>query len=141
MEKNLTKIKVQVEKTDDGVYWGTTQNIPGVVTADGRTLNELKANITEAIELYLEVAQDIDKKEILELFSNGIKLEYKLELSNLFVQLKVLNKSAFATRIGVSSGLMRQYASNKNIYISEERARKIEEGLHQLGEELQAVKL
>lgn len=60
METNL--IKVKIEKAKDGTYWGTTQNIPGVVTADGSTLDELKENLNEAIELYIETVQEYDEK-------------------------------------------------------------------------------
>ncbi|SDX31651.1 type II toxin-antitoxin system HicB family antitoxin [Aequorivita viscosa] len=134
-------IKVKVEKSADGVYWGTTQNIPGVVTADGKDLNALKENLKEALELYLETAQDIDDKKILQLLSEGISFEYHLELSELFNKLKVINKSAFANRIGISPSLLRQYSVNKDIYISEERAKKIERELHSLGQELQSIRL
>ncbi len=134
-------IKVKVEKSADGVYWGTTQNIPGVVTADGKDLNALKENLQEALELYLETAQDIDDKKILKLLSEGIDFEYQLELSELFKRLKVINKSAFADRIGISPSLLRQYSVNKDIYISEERAKKIEKELHSLGQELQSIRL
>lgn len=134
-------IKVKVEKTTEGVYWGTTQNIPGVVTADGKDLNALKKNLQEALELYLETARDVDNKKILDLLSEGIDFEYKLELSELFKSLKVINKSAFAERIGISPSLLRQYSVNKDIYISEERAKTIEKELHSLGRELQSIRL
>ncbi|MGV8945358.1 MAG: type II toxin-antitoxin system HicB family antitoxin [Lutibacter sp.] len=134
-------IKVKVEKSADGVYWGTTQNIPGVVTADGKDLNALKENLQEALELYLETAQDIDDEKILKLLSEGIDFEYQLELSEIFKRLKVINISAFAERIGISPSLLRQYSAKKDIYISEERAKKIEEELHSLGQELQAIRL
>ena len=134
-------IKVRVEKSADGIYWGTTQNIPGVVTADGKNLKELKENLKDALELYLETAQAVNNREILNLLSKGFELEYQLELSELFKRIKVINKSAFANRIGISPSLMRQYSSKKDIYISEERAKKIEEALHLLGQELQSIRL
>ena len=119
-------IKVKVEKSANGIYWGTTQNIPGVVTADGQDLKELKDNLQDALELYLETAKDTENNQILNLLAGGIELEYQIELSELFKKLKVINKSAFATRIGISPSLLRQYSVKKDIYISEERAKKIE---------------
>ena len=50
MAKRLGKIKVFVEKAEDGTYWGTTQNIPGVVTAYGNSLEELKVNFRAAFD-------------------------------------------------------------------------------------------
>jgi predicted RNase H-like HicB family nuclease len=59
MKNNL--IKVKIEKAKDGSYWGTTQNIPGIVSADGSTLEELKENLKDAIELYIETAEGHNK--------------------------------------------------------------------------------
>jgi predicted RNase H-like HicB family nuclease len=36
------KINVYVEKSNDGTYWGSTSNVPGVVSAYGDSLEELK---------------------------------------------------------------------------------------------------
>ncbi len=47
MKKNES-IEVVVERHYDGTFWGTTQNIPGVVTAFGASLDELKKNLEQA---------------------------------------------------------------------------------------------
>jgi predicted RNase H-like HicB family nuclease len=133
-------IKVKIEKGKDGTYWGTTQNIPGVVTADGSTLEELKENLNDAIELYIETAQE-HKKEIAKKLSKGFELELEIKLSDVFKRVKVLNQSQFAKRIGLNPGLLRQYATKPNVYVSEKRANEIQQGLHRLGEELLAIKL
>jgi predicted RNase H-like HicB family nuclease len=88
-------IKVKIEKGKDGTYWGTTQNIPGVVTADGSTLDELKENLKDAIELYIETAQE-HKKKIAQKLSKGFELELEIQLSEVFKNVKVLNQSQFA---------------------------------------------
>ena len=36
----MKKIRVTVRK-EKGVYWGNTENIEGIVVADGKTLEEL----------------------------------------------------------------------------------------------------
>ena len=133
-------IKVKIEKSQEGVYWGTTQNLPGSVTADGNTLQEMKENLKDAIDLYIETAEE-HEKEIYQKLKNGFELEFEIELSQVFNKVKVLNKSEFAKRIGINPALMRQYASNKTIYVSEKRAAEIEKGLHNLGEELLSIKL
>lgn len=133
-------IKVKIEKTNDGTYWGTTQNIPGSVTADGSTLDELKENLKDAIELYIETAKEHDK-EIYEKLGKGFEFELEIKLSEVFKNVKVLNKSQFAKRVGINPTLMRQYATKKSIYVSEKRAKEIQKGLHDLGEELLSIKL
>lgn len=50
-------IKVFVELADDGLYWGTTQNIAGVVTTYGESLEELRTNLVSAFHDYLETAE------------------------------------------------------------------------------------
>lgn len=133
-------IKVKIEKAKDGTFWGTTQNIPGVVTADGNSLEELKENLNDAIELYVETAQD-HKKEIAKKLSKGFELELEIQLSEVFKNIKVLNQSQFAKRIGINPALLRQYATQSSVYVSEKRAKEIQKGLHNLGEELLAIKL
>lgn len=133
-------IKVRVEKSQDGRYWASTQNIPGVVTADGETINELKSNLKEAVELYLETAEEHDPKTYDKL-KKGFEFEYDVDLSEIFNIFEVINKSEFAKRIGINASLFRTYTSKKDVYISEKRAKEIEEGLHQLGKELLAVKI
>ena len=39
-------VKVYVEKAEDGTYWGTTQNVPGVVSANAKSLEALKKYAT-----------------------------------------------------------------------------------------------
>lgn len=133
-------IKVKVERSTDGTFWGTTQNIPGSVTADGSTLEELKINLKDAMELYLETAEE-HYKEIFEKFKKGFDFEIEIQLSEVFKQIKVLNKSEFGKRIGINPTLMRQYATKKSIYVSEKRAKEIQKGLNSLGEELLSIKL
>lgn len=133
-------IKVKIEKSKDGTYWGTTQNIPGSVTADGNTLQELKENLKDAVELYAETAKE-HEMEIYQKLKKGFELELEIELSQVFKKVKVLNKSEFAKRVGINPALMRQYATQKTIYVSEKRAAEIQKGLHSLGEELLAIKL
>lgn len=133
-------IKVKIEKSKDGTYWGTTQNIPGSVTADGNTLQELKENLKDAVELYVETAKE-HEMEIYQKLKKGFELELEIELSQVFQKVKVLNKSEFAKRVGINPALMRQYATQKTIYVSEKRAAEIQKGLHSLGEELLAIKL
>lgn len=133
-------IVVKVERADDGLYWGYTDNIPGVVTASGATLEALKTNMTEAIELTFHTAEELNTDVYKEL-SEGYVLEYELELSTLFEKIEFLNKTAIAKRFNINPSLFRNYTNNKEIYISEERAKQIEKGFHELGQELMAIKL
>ncbi|TDO66952.1 hypothetical protein EV143_1333 [Flavobacterium chryseum] len=134
-------IKVKIERSSDGSYWGTTQNVPGVIASDGESINEMKDNLREAVELYLETAKDHDK-ETYEAYKKGFEFEYDVDISEIFNIFEVINKSVFAKSIGVNPSLFRQYTtSKKQTYISEKRAQEIEDGLHKLGKELLSIKL
>ena len=51
------KLKVIIHKAEEGGYWAEVPALPGCVS-EGDTLDEIKANIREAIEGYLEVVQE-----------------------------------------------------------------------------------
>jgi predicted RNase H-like HicB family nuclease len=46
------KVKIRVYPTGEGGYWATVPGIPGCVS-EGDTLDEVKANIAEALEACL----------------------------------------------------------------------------------------
>jgi len=53
--------KIIVEKDESGYYVGEIPALPGCIS-QGKTIEELKVNITEAIEGWLEVMNDKAKK-------------------------------------------------------------------------------
>ena len=66
--------------------------------------------------------------------------EYKFSLSSLFEYYSMINVSAFARYLGINEALMRQYKRG-NTYISDEQLKKIENGMHRIGNELSSLKL
>lgn|SRR5690606_3422590 len=132
-------ISVYVERATDGTYWGSTQNLPGVVSAYGNSLEELKNNLSEAFTSYLEVAEDL-KEEWVKKLGNNPSFEYMLDIPSFFKLLPELKISALAKKAGINESLMRQYATGK-ANASEERAKQIERAVHELGKELLSVSL
>ena len=53
--------KIIVEKDESGYYVGEVSALPGCFS-QGKTIEELRVNITEAIEGWLEVMNDRAKK-------------------------------------------------------------------------------
>ncbi len=47
------KVTAVVHKADEGGFWAEVPSLPGCRT-QGDTMDELKANLREAVELYLE---------------------------------------------------------------------------------------
>ncbi len=137
----MKKLRVRVEKSDDGVFWGNTVGIPGVIVADANSLTQLKENLTTAIEQTIQVAEQENIQAYNQL-KNGIEFEFDIDLMTLFDKYEFLNKSAIAKRLNINPSLFRSYTSkNRRVYISEKRAKEIEKGLHELGEELLAIRL
>ncbi len=131
-------IQVSVEKHKDGIYWGTTQNVPGVVSAFGNTLEELKVNIENAYADYVETAKELGEDWIKEL-ENIKGFEYKIDLQSFFKLIPEIKASNLAKKAKINESLMRQYITGK-ASVSEERLKAIEKVVHQLGNELLAVR-
>jgi len=68
--KNHMTLKAIIHKAEEGGYWAEVPSLPGCVT-QGETLDELKANLREAVDLWLSVddqpTESFDDDEILEL--------------------------------------------------------------------------
>ncbi|MDP4743101.1 MAG: hypothetical protein NWR91_06545 [Schleiferiaceae bacterium] len=63
-----------------------------------------------------------------------------MNMQALFELVPEVKISAIARRAGINESLMRQYATGKAV-VSEDRLRYIEQTIHDLGRELQTVKL
>ena len=50
-------LKAIAHKAEEGGYWAEVPSLPGCLT-QGETLDELKANLHEAIELWLSVSDE-----------------------------------------------------------------------------------
>lgn len=138
MKENLS-IEVIVERHYDGTFWGTTQNIPGVVTAFGASLDELKKNLEQAFLEYVAAAAELGEAWIEEVRTRKDWAFY-MNMQALFELVPEVKISAIARRAGINESLMRQYATGKAV-VSEDRLRYIEQTIHDLGRELQTVKL
>ncbi len=57
MEKNVVEFDVIIEQDEDGMYVAHVPELPGCHT-QGKTIEEVLANIKEAMELYLEHTED-----------------------------------------------------------------------------------
>ncbi|GLB48693.1 type II toxin-antitoxin system HicB family antitoxin [Neptunitalea lumnitzerae] len=134
MEKT---IYVYVEKAEDGTYWGTSKNIPGVVSAFGNSLEELKSNFKTAFADYIEVATE-EQEDWLAEVANCTNFVYELDLASFFKLVPEIKISAIAKKAGVNASLMRQYVTGK-ANASEERTKQIEQAIHELGKELLSV--
>ncbi len=120
------KIEMIVERTKTG-YSAYAEKYP-VYTA-GSSLEELKANILEALNLYLEKqGKAITEKD----------LKITLDLPQFFEFYKVINAKALSERIGINQSLLAQYIKGIK-KPSSTQTQRILKGVQQVGKELAAI--
>ena len=131
-------VRVNVEKHMDGTYWVVTQNVPGVVSAYGGTLEELKNNLEAAFADYVETANEIGEDWVKDLGKERV-FEYHIDIKSFFNLIPEIKISNLAKKAKINESLMRQYVAGK-ASVSEERLKLIEQVIHKLGNELLAVR-
>ena len=120
------KITIIVEKTKTG-YSAYAEKYP--VYTVGKSLEELKSNILEAINLSLEKSG----KSVTE---NDLKIV--LDLPQFFEFYKVINAKALSERIGMNQSLLAQYIKGVK-KPSPTQTNRILKGVQQVGRELAGV--
>lgn len=130
-------MKVSVEKHEDGTYWGTVTEVPGVVTSFGATLAELKVNLEQAYADYYALAVELEEEFVQEIEAKP-DFVYLLNLKNIFQLLPEVKVSNIAKKANINPSLLRQYKTGKT-EASEEQAKKVLKAMHQLGEELLSI--
>lgn len=129
------KFQVSIEKQSDGTYIAYNTNVDGLsLIGVGNTVNEAKADFFNSMK---EVAETYDEGEKV---PQCLKADpvFKFDLASLFEYYSVLNVSAFAKFVGINDSLMRQYKRG-NTYISESQLKKIEDGIHTIGDRKSVV--
>ena len=121
------KIEMTVEKTRTG-YSAYAEKFP-VYTA-GKSLEELKSNILEALNLYLVRKGKAVAEE---------DLRITLDLQQFFEFYKVINAKALSERIGMNQSLLAQYIKGIK-KPSPKQATRILKGVKQVGKELASIR-
>jgi transcriptional regulator with XRE-family HTH domain len=122
------KVEMIVEKTKTGY---SAYAVKYNVFTTGRTLQQLKKNMIESINLFFEEsgksAIDIEQ------------LKITLDLPQFFSFYKVLNAKALSERIGMNQSLLAQYI-NGNKVPSLQQTKRILDGVREVGKELAEIK-
>jgi predicted RNase H-like HicB family nuclease len=121
------KIEIIVERTKTG-YSAYAEKYPVYTT--GKSLEELKSNIQEALNLYLEE----DGKKIA-----ADDLRLTLDLPQFFEFYKVINAKALSERIGMNQSLLAQYIKGVK-KPSPSQTNRILKGVQQVGRELASIR-
>ena len=121
------KIEMIIERTKSG-YSAYATKFP--VFTVGKSLEELKANILEAVNLYLEEDQKMTV--------TSDDLRVSVDLPSFFEFYKVINAKALSARIGMNQSLLAQYIKG-NKKPSPAQTTRILKGVQQVGKELASI--
>ncbi len=112
----------------------------GIAVATGKTFEELKKQMDEAVEFHLEGMRE-DGDEIPEVLNSGYELVYHFDPESLLRHYSGIFTNAALQRLtGINQRQIQRYASGIS-KPRESQAKKIESALHNLGKELLAVEL
>src|SRR5436190_10216207 len=120
------KIEMVVERTRTG-YSAYASKYPVFTT--GKSLNQLKVNIIEALNLHF-----YEKKIIIA----EKDLKITLDLSQFFEFYKVINAKALSERIGMNQSLLAQYIKGIK-KPSPSQTQRILKGVQKVGKELASI--
>lgn len=129
----MRKIEAVIEKSANN-YSAFFTEYDGCV-ASGNTLQELKKNLEEALQLHIEGMKE-DRETIPEELAGEYRIIYRFDVETfLSFYDKVFTRRALSGLTGINESLLSQYASG----LKKPRplqTRKIEVSLHRLGNEL-----
>ena len=132
------KTTALIEKGKDGTFGVFTPDISSCIIGSGDTVEEAKSDfensVQEVFAAYKEHGDELPDE------LKGIEFEYKYDLASFFNYYDWINATRFAKIAGINASLMRQYKAGV-AYVSETQTKKIETVLHNLGNELTAVRL
>ena len=130
----MKKIKIIIERSKDGYFWGYAESDRLSITGGGETVQACKDDILACIEVLKEIDQ----------FPYGdgeYELVYKYDMESLLNYYKKIFTLASLERItGVDQKYLQHYSTGLK-KPRQERRKKIEASLHKLGSELMALEL
>lgn len=131
----MKEIKIIIEKSTDS-YGAYSENVPGIYGA-GDTVKECKQSILDAIE----TVKTFDDDQIPEILKGSYEITYKFDTASLLDYYKgVFTLSALGRITGINERQLQHYSTGLKKPRPAQRE-KIENALHNLGEELLSVEL
>jgi len=133
------KVTAIIEKNENGFYSVYVEDeLPGIgLNGQGYSVEEAKTEMMKALDDYKTMCQE-EGVDIPSEISN-LKFDYKYDMQSFFNYFSWINISQLAPKVGVNGSLLRQYKQGI-AFASEKQCKKIQEGLRELGQELNAVR-
>lgn len=131
-------LKIIIERADNN-YSAYIDGIDGII-ATGQTVGEIKTNMIEAINAFIEECKELGC-EIPEELQVDYDFNFKMDVKSLLeFYSNIFSKAGLERITGINQKQLWHYASgNRNP--RPEQAMKLETALHKLGEELLSISL
>lgn len=134
----MERITVVIEKCEHN-FSAYIDGIDGIAVT-GETIDGIKQRMAEAIQFYVEVAQE-EGLEVPEALKGDYELAFKMDMVSFFdFYSKIFSKSGLERLSGINQKQLWNYASGKRRPRPEQSIR-LERALHRLGEELISISL
>lgn len=124
----METIALIIESAKNGEIWGRVQYDDNLIAESASSVSYLERKMKALLKDW----HALDPKKI------SFDLQY--DIAGLFDEKKFLNAAVIAERAGINKSLMRQYASGIK-FPSFERAKQIEQIIHELGKEMIGIKI
>jgi hypothetical protein len=112
--------------------------LPGLgLNGQGFSVSEAKAEMLAALAEYKELLAE-NGREVPPDIAN-LEFEYKYDMQSFFDYFDWINVSKLAEKVGINDSLLRQYKKGL-AFASEKQCAKIQDCLHQIGNELSTVR-
>ncbi len=134
----MNTITAHIEGTKSKGFAIYANAFDSVIATDGKTVAEAQASFREAIETTALSYEETGDNDIAQELREA-EVEYIYDVSALFSLFKDINASQFIKRTSISNETLRQWRAGQKV--PKHRLQEVESAIHQLAEELRAVRL
>ena len=134
----MNTITAHIEGTKNKGFAIYANAFDSVIATDGETVAEAQASFQEAIETTALSYEETGDNDIAQELREA-EVEYIYDVSALFSLFKDINASQFIKRTSISNETLRQWRAGQKV--PKHRLQEVESAIHQLAEELRAVRL
>ena len=134
----MTELKAIIESLENN-YSAYIEKLDGVV-ATGATIAEIKANLLDAVDEYIETCKE-NGMDIPEELQGEYNIDFSMDVKSLLnLYDKIFSKSGLERLSGINQKQLWHYANGKSVP-RRAQALKLENALHRLGTELISITL
>lgn len=127
----MNTLNAIIERGKDGFY-AYIKQIDGCV-AGGDSYSEVKENLEEIINLFLEEDKNLQSK-----YKDGFQIRFEVDLQSVFDLLPEINISQLAKLGHLNPGLLRQYVSGTKT-ASEAQTQKVMDAMDKLKQKINTI--